>query len=102
MKKYKLGIIGAGNMSSAITKGILISGLLAPEELIVSDLSEEKLAAARALGVSVTEDNLLLATNAEYLLFAVKPQSFPAIAESIKGKFDAKIISIMAGITALA
>lgn len=86
-------------MSSAITKGILISGLLAPEELIVSDLSEEKLAAARALGVSVTEDNLLLATNAEYLLFAVKPQSFPAIAESIKGKFDAKIISIMAGIT---
>ena len=99
MSKYKLGIIGAGNMSSAITKGILINGVLSPEEIIVSDLSDEKLAAAGVLGVATTKDNLLLARSVEYLLFAVKPQSFPEIGAAIKGAFGAKVISIMAGIT---
>ncbi len=99
MEKFKLGIIGAGNMSSAITKGILINGVLSPDEIIVSDLSEEKLAQAKTLGVSVTQDNLLLAKSVEYLLFAVKPQSFPDIATVIDGQIHAKIISIMAGVT---
>ena len=99
MNKYKLGVIGAGNMSSAITKGILTNGILAPEEIIVSDVSEEKLRQAASLGMSVTQDNLSLAKNVEYLLFAVKPQSFPDIASLLKGQFCAKVISIMAGIT---
>lgn len=99
MKNYKLGIIGAGNMSSAITKGILLNGIVVPSEIIVSDVSEEKLAQASKLGVAVTQDNLLLATSVEYLLFAVKPQSFPEIASFIGGNFDAKVISIMAGVT---
>lgn len=99
MNNYKLGVIGAGNMSSAITKGILTNGILAPDEIIVSDLSEEKLDQARALGMYATQDNLYLASHVDYLLFAVKPQSFPDIAALIKGKISAKVISIMAGIT---
>ncbi len=99
MDKYKLGIIGAGNMSSAITKGILTNGVLSPSEIIVSDLSDEKLGQAALLGVSVTKDNAQMSQNVEYLLFAVKPQSFPDIAKEIKQGFDAKVISIMAGVT---
>ena len=99
MKKFKIGIIGAGNMSSAITKGILRNGILTPSEIIVSDISEDKLTLAKQLGVNVTTDNKTLITQVEYLLFAVKPQSFPAIAEEISGTFSAKVISIMAGIT---
>ena len=99
MDKYKLGIIGAGNMSSAITKGILTAGLLSPDDIIVSDLSDEKLSQAATLGVSVTKDNLLLAKSVEYLLFAVKPQSFEGIASALVGQISAKVISIMAGIT---
>ena len=99
MRKYKLGIIGAGNMSSAITKGILTSGILSPEEVIVSDLSDEKLLSAGMLGVATTKDNVMLSKSVEYLLFAVKPQSFPDIAGEIKDGFSPKVISIMAGIT---
>ena len=99
MDKYKLGIIGAGNMSSAITKGILTNGVLPPEEIIVSDLSDEKLAQAKELGVAVTKDNVLLSKSVEYLLFAVKPQSFPDIAALLKEGFAPNVISIMAGIT---
>jgi len=85
-------------MSTAISNGILRNGILSPEEILVSDLSDERLAAARASGISVTTDNLLLASSVEYLLFAVKPQSFPEIASQICGSFQAKVISIMAGI----
>ena len=99
MSKYKLGIIGAGNMSSAITKGILLNGVLSPEEIIVSDLSDEKLGQAALLGVAVTKDNVLLSKSVDYLLFAVKPQSFPEIAPTISTGFSARVISIMAGVT---
>ena len=99
MDKYKLGIVGAGNMSSAITKGILTNGVLEPQEIIVSDLSDEKLAQAKELGVAVTKDNVLLSKSVEYLLFAVKPQSFPDIAAELKQGFAPKVISIMAGVT---
>lgn len=99
MNKYKLGIIGAGNMSTAIWKGILSAGIIAANELIVSDISEEKLESVRENGAFVTNDNLYLAENSEYLLFAVKPQCFPDIAKTLKGKVSSKkIISIMAGV----
>lgn len=99
MDKYKLGIIGAGNMSSAITKGVLGSKMLLPEDVIVSDLTYDRLERAKALGVQVSIDNLYLAEHCEYLLFAVKPQSFPDIAASLKGKLgDTTVLSIMAGV----
>ncbi len=100
MYKYKLGIIGAGNMSTAIQKGVLTSGLLAPNEIIVSDISISFLERAKDLGVQITTNNLDVAENAEYLLFAVKPQVFPDIAKELKGKLsETKVISIMAGVT---
>ena len=100
MNKYKLGIIGAGNMSTAITKGVIGSGLLAPNEMLVSDLSEERLASARSFGVITCTDNEYLVTNSQFVLFAVKPQSFPDIASLLKGKLaDVRVISIMAGVS---
>lgn len=100
MDKYKLGIIGAGNMSTAIQKGVLSSGLVAPSEIIVSDVSYDRLERAKDLGINVTTDNADIAAGAEYVLFAVKPQSFPEIAKSLEGKLsETKIISIMAGVT---
>ncbi len=99
MNKYKLGIIGAGNMSTAIQKGVLSSGLVAPNEIIVSDVSFDRLGKAKDLGVTVTTNNSDVATESEHVLFAVKPQSFPDIAKELKGKMsDKKVISIMAGV----
>ena len=99
MDKYKLGIIGAGNMSTAITGGVLRSKLLLPSEILVSDVSYDRLDRAKALGVDVCIDNAYLAEHCEHILFAVKPQSFPEIATSLKGKLSSVVIlSIMAGI----
>lgn len=96
--KFKLGLIGAGNMASAIVSGTL-KGLLSPSDIIISDKDEAKLANFAKNGITTTTDNAMVATNSENILFAVKPQIAPLVFEDIKGKINAEtIISIMAGI----
>jgi len=99
MRKYKLGIIGCGNMSTAIWKGIINSGLIVPNDIAVSDIDSVKLIYAAGNGIA-NEDNLTIATECDYVLFAVKPQCFPDIAVELKGKLNCKmVLSIMAGIS---
>lgn len=43
MYDYKLGIVGAGNMASAILNGILRTGVISPEKIVVSDIDDKKL-----------------------------------------------------------
>ncbi len=97
-KNFKLGVIGAGFMSSAIVKGVLKSGILTKEEIIVSDIADEFLGKAKALCVNTTTDNVYLANNSEFVLFAVKPQSLADVLFAIKGCNCKKFISIMAGV----
>lgn len=102
MKNIKLGIIGGGNMAGAILNGIIRGKVLPAENIIISDLDENKLNSFKKLGVNATTDNVLLLNNAEYIILAVKPQVaktfLPTIKEYAVGK---KIISIMAGISIL-
>ncbi len=93
-KQYKLGVIGGGFMAQAIIKGITF---IKPKKIIVSDPSEAAQKRLEDLGVNVTANNRDVADNCEYLLLAVKPQTFPAVAESLRGVPVAKVISIMAG-----
>ena len=98
-KKFKLGIIGAGFMASAIIQGVLKSKNLTSESIIVSDLSEDALLKAKEnFNVLTTSDNAFLCDNSEFILFAVKPQSLSAVMEEIKNSCAEKFISIMAGI----
>ncbi len=94
----QIGIIGAGNMSSAIMRGLIGSGM-APSAIFVSDISEEKRAAARAEGVRVGT-NEEAAAFGDVIILAVKPNIFekalPPIAASVAGKL---VISIAAGNT---
>jgi len=97
-KSYKLGVIGAGNMATAILGGITSNSLLSPDQIIISDIDVAKLDIFRLQGIATTQDNKYLVSNSEYILFAVKPQSFEGIAKEIKDSFtDQNIISIMAG-----
>ena len=83
-KKFKLGVIGAGYMSTAIVKGVIDSAILSPEQIIVSDLSEIALEKMSKNGVCVTTNNMALANQSEFILFAVKPQSLNAVLDGTK------------------
>lgn len=98
MHKFKLAVLGGGNMATAIINGIIKGGVLAPDQIIVSDPSEERKAYFLSINVAVAEDNSELVTSAKYLLLAVKPQVAVQILGELKSVITAThIISIMAG-----
>ena len=43
MIEEKLGFIGAGNMATALVKGLLESGLYSADQLLAADSNKEKL-----------------------------------------------------------
>ncbi len=96
---FELGVIGGGFMASAILEGVLKNKLLAPEQICVSDLQVEKLQYLQSQGVYTTDDNAFVAKNSKYVMFAVKPQTFPAVAEQLGEITINNAISIMAGVT---
>lgn len=78
----KLGFIGAGNMAKAIIGGILKSGIVAKEEILVSDASEQARERAGVLGVGVTGDNRE-AAKSDTVFLAVKPQFYGEVIAEI-------------------
>lgn len=97
-KQFKLGVIGCGFMAQSILKGVILSDFLHEKKIVVSDVSEENLENIEFLGVRTTIDNKYVAENSEFLLFAVKPQNFETVIESLDGFKPEKVISIMAGV----
>ncbi len=85
-------------MATAILNGVLKSGILAPESIVISDIDTSKLAVFKEKGVNVTSNNNEVYSS-EYIFFAVKPQIFRTLKDEIGTiSGDKHIISIMAGI----
>ncbi|MBQ9632447.1 MAG: pyrroline-5-carboxylate reductase [Lachnospiraceae bacterium] len=100
IKKYKLGLIGCGNMGRAILQGVLSSDVVSREEVAVSVHSEEsREALEKDFGCLVTVDNKMVAENAEMLLLAVKPYQLSDVLAQIRESIEADqiIISVIAG-----
>ena len=97
----KIGFIGCGNMTSAIVRGLINSGI-SREEILASNRGVEKLEEIKhQTGISSTQDNLLCAEFSEVLILSVKPQVLPEVCVSLKeADLSSKVIvSIAAGIT---
>ena len=98
-KHYTLGVIGGGFMARAILSGALAKGILTAEEIIVCDPSEGSRKYFVGLGVAVSSENHDALRDSSYLLLSVKPQTFAAVAQELKGERYPVVISIMAGKT---
>lgn len=98
--KSKLAILGAGNMGLAITDGILKTGIIAAEDIILVRRNVERLSSYCEKGCTVTSDVRSATDCADVILLAFKPQMmnelFLEIADLCNGKL---VISIAAGIT---
>lgn len=94
--KYKLGIIGLGNMGSAILNGLNCNFY---GKILVSTLDYQNIS-ANYKNADFISDNKYLAQNCQYILMAVKPKDAPAVFEEIKPYITNQnvLISIMAGI----
>ncbi len=80
----RLGMIGCGNMASAMIRGILEKKLALPEELLASDPGGEARERGRAMGIAVTGDNRETAAWADILVIAVKPLFYGEVLEQIR------------------
>ncbi len=97
-KKYKLGVIGAGFMATALVKGAIKSKSLDNSGVLVCDVNQSALDKMAGIGVSTTLDVKYLTNNSEFVLFAIKPQNLSDVLNSIKDCVCDKFISIMAGV----
>lgn len=98
----KLSFIGAGNMASAIIRGVVRSGFAAAGDITACDISAEKTAALKGeLGIIAASDNISAVKNADYIFLCVKPQILPAVCEELRGALTPQqtIVSIAAGVT---
>lgn len=69
----KIAIIGGGNLGSAIAEGLLDSGFVQPQDLIVTRRNTTLLSSLKEKGVQVVNDNIKAVSEADFILFAVKP-----------------------------
>lgn len=96
----KLGVIGAGNMSSAILQGVIKAGAFKVEDIYVSEILEDKLRKAAELGVHTTQDARVVVENSDYIMFGVKPNVILKVMDGVKNFIgDKVVISIAAGIS---
>ena len=96
----KIGFIGAGNMASAIIRGVRTKDLVKGEDIFVSNPSSAKLEVLKAeCGVNITNDNKDVVKNVDMLFLCVKPQMMDIVIEEIKNIVNDKqvIVTIAAG-----
>lgn len=97
----KYGFLGAGNMASAIIKGMVKSGVN-PREIGVFNRTEAKsIALAKECGIEVCQSRAEL-LESEVVILSVKPQVLDEIIDSIKTELGNKnplIISLAVGKT---
>jgi pyrroline-5-carboxylate reductase len=97
----KLAIIGGGKMGEALIGGLTHSGWAEPEEIVVSEIHEERREyLAKTFGVRVTDDTAEAVTDSKTVLIAVKPQDIDAVLATMAPvvTHDHLVMSIAAGI----
>ncbi|MFC1480515.1 pyrroline-5-carboxylate reductase [Candidatus Omnitrophota bacterium] len=100
MKGLIVGIIGCGNMGSAIARGMVDGGIVACDSIFLYDKDIEKATQLAKETGCVQKDLSQLVQGSDFLVIAVKPQDFDALAGEIAGDIaEQTIVSVMAGIS---
>lgn len=101
MSKINIGFIGAGNMGTAIMKGISSSTAGENIQLFAFDPDISKVAELDKYGVEACASEADLTEKCEYVFLAVKPQIIGKVIENAASAVTPEkvIISIAAGIT---
>ena len=97
----KIAIIGTGNMGEALVSGMLVAGSSTPKNIVCSDVRPHKLDDIKAkYKVRTTTNNLKAVSEANIVIYAVKPQIMAAVLSETAKKIDMTklVISIAAGV----
>ncbi len=101
MKDMRIACIGAGNMGSAMVRGMLRANVVSPARITLSNHKKAKLKTLKKeLGIRVTDDNAQAVQKADVVILAIKPQILPGVLSEIKDQAcnGALFLSVAAGI----
>lgn len=96
----KVAIIGAGNMGSAIARGLAQGYSVQGHEIVVSNPSNGKLEQLKAdfPDIITTNDNIEAAANADIVIIAVKPWLIEEVLEPLRLKRTQILVSLAASV----
>jgi pyrroline-5-carboxylate reductase len=101
MTNQRIGFVGAGNMASALLRGLLRAERVTPEQIKVSDVDRVKRdQCAKTHGVLAASSNQELCAWASIVILAVKPQNLPGVLRDCASAVQpgTLFISIAAGV----
>ena len=99
-KNFRLSVIGAGNMGSALLGGVLSACLTSADNSVVCDIDNTRLERlTEQYGVQTSADAGEAAAQADVVLLAVKPQNLGDVSAVLREslKEGQLVISILAG-----
>jgi len=101
MRNQKIAFIGAGNMASALIRGLVKEGF-PPKSLWATDLSDEKLTALeQQCGINTSGQNTAIIPHVDIVVIAVKSQLMKVVCNEIATAVQQRkplVISVAAGI----
>ena len=97
----KIGFIGAGNMASAIIKGLMAQNRGKADFINIFDVCEEKCNEMRDNGVNICDCGKDVVRESDIIVLAVKPQNYSEVLESLRDVVSEEktFVSIAAGIS---
>ncbi len=101
----RIATVGSGVMAEAMIAGLLRGKQVAPDQIVAShprlDRRNELVA---SYGIGTVEDNVTAVTNADVIVFAIKPQMLVRVGRELRGTLrDGQlVISVIAGATSTA
>jgi pyrroline-5-carboxylate reductase len=97
----KIAIIGGGNLGSAIAEGLINSGFVLPQDLIVTKRNIETLKPLADRGVNISNNNLEAVKNSSWIILAIKPFQIKEVLAQIQPELETSkhcLISVVTGV----
>lgn len=97
----KIGFIGAGNMATAIIKGLIAQSDGKADYINVFDTDDTKCALMKDMGVNICSSGISVMNNSDIIVLAVKPQNYADVLNDLANEVtvDKTFVSIAAGIS---
>ena len=98
--KKKIAIIGGGNLGMAIAEGLLESGFIHPEHIIITRRNILPLASIETKGVLLSNRNEEAVQYADWIILAVKPFQIKEVLQQIQPHITSHhaIVSVVTGV----
>ena len=97
----KISIIGGGNLGTAIAEGLISSGFISPENIMITKRNVQTLQSLKDKGTIVSNDNNEAIHFGEVIIVAVKPFQVQEVLLGIKAGLDESrhiLVSVVTGI----